>query len=43
MKFFLEGWNVRIVFIRKVYKMKLQIIYANFVFKHGPPSRAAGE
>lgn len=33
MKFFLGGWNVKIIFIRKVYKTKLQIIYANFIFQ----------
>lgn len=30
-KKFLGGWNVKITFIRKVYKMKPQIIYVNFI------------
>lgn len=32
-KYFLGGWNVKITFIRKVYKMKPQIIYVNFIYQ----------
>lgn len=34
MKFFFKGgWNVKIIFIRKVYKMKPHIIYVNFIYQ----------